>query len=181
MRPLINLLALNLFTVLVQNLKKVGDMTTRQPIVSVLGHVDHGKTSLLDAIRGTTVAAGEAGGITQHVGASAVPLDIIKKLSGELLEKFKIKVPIPGLLFIDTPGHEAFTTLRKRGGSVADLAILVIDLNEGFQPQTEESLLFLKEFKTPFVIAATKIDRIAGWHPKKGCFLDSFNSQRDDV
>ncbi len=154
----------------------------RQPIVSVLGHVDHGKTSLLDAIRGTVVAAGESGGITQHIGASAVPLDVIKKLAGGLLEKFKIKVAIPGLLFIDTPGHEAFTTLRKRGGSVADLAILVVDITEGFQQQTDESISLLKQFKVPFVVAATKIDKIPGWFPhQKKSFMDSLEKQRDDV
>ncbi|HIH14551.1 MAG TPA: translation initiation factor IF-2, partial [Nanoarchaeota archaeon] len=91
----------------------------RQPIITVLGHVDHGKTSLLDFIRGSAVAAREAGAITQHVGASSVPLDVIKKLCGNLLERFKIKFTIPGLLFIDTPGHEVFTNLRKRGGSTA--------------------------------------------------------------
>jgi translation initiation factor 5B len=153
----------------------------RQPIVSVLGHVDHGKTLLLDTIRGTRVQAGEAGGITQHVGASSIPIDTIKKICGPLMDRIGGDITIPGLLFIDTPGHEAFTTLRKRGGSVADLAILVIDINEGFQPQTDESLTFLKEFKTPFVVAATKIDRIAGWNPKKGSFLKNLANQRDDV
>jgi translation initiation factor 5B len=157
------------------------DKRIRQPIVSVLGHVDHGKTLLLDTIRGTRVQAGEAGGITQHVGASSIPIDTIRKICGPLMDRIGAEVTIPGLLFIDTPGHEAFTTLRKRGGSVADLAILVIDINEGFQPQTDESLTFLKEFKTPFVVAATKIDRIAGWNPKKGSFLKNLASQRDDV
>jgi len=154
----------------------------RQPIVSVLGHVDHGKTLLLDSIRGTTVQVGEVGGITQHIGASFIPIDIVKKFCGPLLEKFKIKITIPGLLFIDTPGHEAFTTLRRRGGSVADLAILVIDINEGFQPQTDESLDFLKQFRTPFLVAATKIDLIPGWYPHKGeCFMDSFSKQSESV
>jgi translation initiation factor 5B len=154
----------------------------RQPIVAVLGHVDHGKTLLLDSIRGSTVQHGEAGGITQHVGASYIPIKTIKGICGQLLEKLKVDVTIPGLLFIDTPGHEAFITLRKRGGSVADIAILVIDINTGFQPQTEESLAFLKEFKTPFIVAATKTDRLSGWFPhKKECILDSLEKQRDDV
>jgi len=154
----------------------------RQPIVAVLGHVDHGKTLLLDAIRGSTVNLMEPGQITQHIGASFIPIDIIKKFCGSLLDKFKIKITIPGLLFIDTPGHEAFTTLRKRGGSVADLAVLVIDINEGFQPQTDESLEFLKQFKTPFIVAATKMDLIPGWYPYKNqCFLDSFQKQSEDV
>ncbi len=157
-------------------------MTIRQPIVALLGHVDHGKTLLLDSIRGTTVQMGEAGGITQHIGASFIPIDIIKKFCGPLLDKLKIEVTIPGLLFIDTPGHEAFITLRRRGGSVADLAILVVDINEGFQPQTEESLNFLKQFKTPFLVTATKIDLIPGWYPHKNeCFMDSFKKQGEGI
>ncbi|MBI4010176.1 MAG: GTP-binding protein, partial [Candidatus Aenigmarchaeota archaeon] len=145
-------------------------------------NVDHGKTTLLDSIRGSAVATGEAGGITQSIGATNIPIDTIKKVSKQLLEKFKFKVMIPGLLFIDTPGHEAFASLRKRGGSVADLAILVVDINEGFQIQTDESLNLLKQFKVPFVVAATKIDRIPGWFPKEEMsFSDSFAKQRDDV
>jgi translation initiation factor 5B len=134
---------------------------TRQPIVSVLGHVDHGKTSLLDYIRGSTVAAREAGAITQHIGATEVPIDAIYSICGSLLGEKKFSVP--GLLFIDTPGHHAFTTLRARGGSLADLAILVIDINEGFRPQTYESVSILRQYKTPFVVAANKIDAINGW------------------
>jgi len=154
----------------------------RQPIVSLLGHVDHGKTLLLDSIRGTTVQIGEAGGITQHIGASFIPIDVIEKFCGPLLKKFNIKVVIPGLLFIDTPGHESFVTLRKRGGSVADLAVLVIDINEGFKPQTEESLKFLEQFKTPFLVAATKIDLIPRWYPHNNeCFLETFKKQGEDV
>jgi len=137
----------------------------RQPIVSVLGHVDHGKTSLLDYIRGTTVAAREAGAITQHIGATEVPIDAIHKICGDLLKGKKFT--LPGLLFIDTPGHHAFTTLRTRGGSLADLAVLVVDINEGFKPQTYESINILKQYKTPFVIAANKIDAISGWQTIK--------------
>jgi translation initiation factor 5B len=154
----------------------------RQPIVAVLGHVDHGKTSLLDAVRGSTVNAMEPGQITQHIGASFVPTDVIKRFCGSLLEKLKIEINIPGLLFIDTPGHAAFTTLRRRGGSVADLAILVIDVNEGFQQQTDESLDYLKRFKTPFLVAATKIDLSPRWYPNKNeCFMNSFNKQSVDA
>jgi translation initiation factor 5B len=154
----------------------------RQPIVTVLGHVDHGKTLLLDSIRGTRVQAGEPGGISQHTGASFIPIDTIRKIAGPLLEKMKVKINIPGLLFIDTPGHEAFVTLRKRGGSVADLAILVVDSTTGFKPQTDESLQFLKDFKTPFIVAATMIDRTPGWFPHRDAsFLDTFKEQRDDV
>ncbi len=135
----------------------------RSPICSVLGHVDHGKTSVLDRIRQSVVAKGEAGGITQAIGASIIPLDTIKKVCGTLLQKIKMEFTIPGLLFIDTPGHAAFTSLRKRGGSIADIAILVVDLNEGFMPQTIESIDILRGYKTPFVIIANKVDLVKGW------------------
>jgi translation initiation factor 5B len=154
----------------------------RSPIIVTVGHIDHGKTTLLDRIRGTYVAKGEAGLITQHVGASYIPIDTVKSICGKLLEKFKTGLEIPGLLLVDTPGHSAFTTLRKRGGAVSDLAILVVDIVEGFKEQTDESLKILKEFKTPFVVAATKIDRIQGWFPNENsCFIDSFQKQRDYV
>jgi translation initiation factor 5B len=154
----------------------------RSPIVVTVGHVDHGKTTLLDKIRGTTVTKSEPGELTQHVGASYVPIETIKKICGNLLEKFKIKLEIPGLLILDTPGHAAFISLRKRGGSVSDLAILVIDIFEGFKEQTDESLKLLKKFKVPFVVAVTKIDKIPGWFPNKNaCFLDTFAKQREDV
>ncbi|MBI2574447.1 hypothetical protein HYV82_01025, partial [Candidatus Woesearchaeota archaeon] len=102
----------------------------RQPLIVCVGHVDAGKTKLLDRIRGTAIAAKEAGGITQCIGCSHVPLATVKAICGELLEKLKIRFSIPGLLFIDTPGHAAFTSLRKRGGNLADIAILVIDVNK---------------------------------------------------
>ena len=154
----------------------------RSPIIVVVGHSDHGKTTLLDRIRGTTVTKQEPGMLTQHTGASYIPLDTIQKISGGLLEKFKINLEIPGLLFIDTPGHKAFLGMRKRGGSVSDLAILVVDMTEGFQEQTDESLNVLKETKTPFIVAATKLDRLRGWYPNvEKSFLDSFNLQREDV
>ena len=139
----------------------------RQPIVSVLGHVDHGKTSLLDHIRGlgsdarASVMDREAGGITQHIGATEVPADLLNKLCGPLLGGKSFDSP--GLLFIDTPGHHSFSTLRARGGSLADVAILMIDVMEGVRPQTIESIRILKAAKTPFVIAANKVDRIHGW------------------
>ena len=154
----------------------------RQPLIAVLGHVDHGKTSLLDSIRGTTVAAREAGAITQHVGASEIPVCTIKEVCGALLQKLKIELTLPGLLFIDTPGHEAFTNLRRRGGALADLAALVVDINEGFMPQALESLTILKTYKTPFVLIANKIDLIPGWQIiQKGSFLESFAKQRQEV
>ena len=135
----------------------------RTPIVAVLGHVDHGKTSLLDKIRGSAVIEGEAGAITQHIRATAVPLDVVSKVAGSLVDPTEFD--LPGLLFIDTPGHHAFTTLRARGGALADIAILVVDVNDGFQPQTEEAVGILQDSKTPFVVAANKIDTIAGWNP----------------
>ena len=139
----------------------------RQPIVAVLGHVDHGKTSLLDHIRSlgidsrASVMDREAGGITQHIGATEVPSDVLNTLCAPLLGGKTFNSP--GLLFIDTPGHHSFSTLRSRGGSLADIAILVVDIMEGARPQTIESLRILKEAKTPFVIAANKVDRIHGW------------------
>ncbi|MEM3622491.1 MAG: translation initiation factor IF-2, partial [Candidatus Bathyarchaeia archaeon] len=139
-------------------------MSIRQPIVCVLGHVDTGKTLLLDKIRKTSVQAREAGGITQHIGASFFPVDTLKQLVGPLLSMVKGELEIPGLLVIDTPGHEAFTNLRKRGGSVADIAILVIDILRGFEAQTYECIEILKARKTPFLVAANKIDRIPGWN-----------------
>ena len=132
----------------------------RSPIVSVLGHVDHGKSSVLDSIRDTNILATEAGAITQAIGASIVPKDTIINKCGKLLEQLKINLTIPGLLFIDTPGHAAFTSLRKRGGSLADIAIVVVDINEGFKPQTIEAIEILRAAKTPFVIAANKVDLI---------------------
>lgn len=120
-------------------------------------------TTLLDKIRGTAVVSKEPGEMTQHVGASLVPASVIEKIIAPLKSIFAIKLTIPGLLFIDTPGHEAFSNLRRRGGSVADFAILVIDIIEGVKKQTLESIEILLNRKVPFVIAANKIDRITGW------------------
>ena len=156
-------------------------MTIRQPIITVLGHVDHGKTSVLDYLRGTTLADREAGKITQHIGATEVPLDKIKESCGELLDLFKLEFNIPGLLFIDTPGHEAFSNLRKRGGSIADIAVLVIDINQGIQPQTRESIEILKSFKVPFIIAANKVDLITGWNSKDKIFIKNLKNRAETV
>jgi translation initiation factor 5B len=151
----------------------------RTPIVCVLGHVDHGKTSLLDRIRGSSVVDTEEGAITQHIGATLVPLDTIRAMSGSL---GKLDIQVPGLLFIDTPGHHAFTTLRARGGALAELAILVVDISEGFQPQTLEALEILRNSRTPFVVAATKIDRIHGWRVNENeTFQGSFAKQGERV
>jgi translation initiation factor 5B len=136
----------------------------RQPIVVVLGHVDSGKTSLLDNIRGTAVQAREVGGITQHIGASFLPVQTIKEITGPLYAKLvKTEAAIPGLLVIDTPGHEVFANLRTRGGSAADIAIVVVDVNKGFEAQTIESMDILKKRRVPFVIALNKLDMVAGW------------------
>ncbi len=153
-------------------------MTIRQPVVSVLGHVDHGKTKLLDRIRGTSVQAREAGAITQHIGATEVPIEHIYKVCGPLMGKKKFDVP--GLLFIDTPGHHSFITLRARGGSLADIAVLVIDIREGIMPQTIESIKILRQYKTPFVIALNKVDTIQGWQCEEGRpFVLSERQQQD--
>ena len=139
-------------------------MKLRQPVVVVLGHVDSGKTSLLDRIRGTAVQSREVGGITQHIGASYFPIETIKEITGKLFDKLsKSENPVPGLLVIDTPGHEVFANLRMRGGSAADIAIVVVDVNKGLEAQTIESLDILKNKKVPFVIALNKIDQISGW------------------
>ncbi|MFC1686896.1 translation initiation factor IF-2 [Nanoarchaeota archaeon] len=157
-------------------------MTIRSPICVIEGHVDHGKTSILDQIRGTAVVSGEAGKITQSIGASIIPLKVIKKISGKLLDALKIDLTLPGLLFIDTPGHAAFTNLRKRGGSLADIAILVVDINEGFKPQTIEALEILKNDKTPFIVAANKIDLISGWNnDKEKTLLENINKLPTDI
>ena len=146
-------------------------MRMRQPIVAVLGHVDSGKTSLLDSIRGTGVQGREAGGITQHIGASFLPQETIRERCGPLYDRLSSRPgqpQVPGVLVIDTPGHEVFTNLRARGGSAADIAILVVDAARGVQPQTNESLGILRARKVPFVVALNKIDQIAGWRAGGG-------------
>ncbi len=156
-------------------------MTIRSPLCVILAHVDHGKTSILDNIRGSAITKGEAGGITQAIGASIIPLDTIKKICGKLLETLKMNFTIPGLLFIDTPGHASFTSLRKRGGNLADIAILVIDINEGLKPQTLESIEILKNYKTPFIIAANKIDLIAGWNSSDKSIVANIQEQGQTI
>ncbi|RJS84213.1 translation initiation factor IF-2, partial [Candidatus Bathyarchaeota archaeon] len=153
-------------------------MPIRQPIVCVLGHVDTGKTLLLDKIRKTSVQAREAGGITQHIGASFFPLETLEEISAPILRRIGGKVKVPGLLVVDTPGHEAFANLRRRGGAVADIAILVIDILKGFEAQTYECIEILKARRTPFIVAANKIDRIPGWRPfPNSTFIESYKKQ----
>jgi translation initiation factor 5B len=150
----------------------------RQPIVCMLGHVDTGKTSLLDKIRGTAVQMREAGGLTQQIGASYFPFDTLVAIVQKLMQNVNLSVKVPGLLVVDTPGHEAFANLRTRGGSVADIAILVVDAMHGFENQTFESLQILKSRKVPFIIAANKIDRVAGWKSEENRpFMKSFKAQ----
>ncbi len=154
----------------------------RQPVVCVLGHVDAGKTTLLDKIHGSAVALSEVGAMTQHIGASFFPLKTLKEISGPLVKRVSGKIRIPGILFIDTPGHSVFVNLRKRGGSVADIAILVLDIIRGFEIQTYESVDILKSRRTPFIVAANKIDTIPGWveHPDTP-ILESLKSQNPSV
>jgi translation initiation factor 5B len=150
----------------------------RQPVVVVLGHVDSGKTSLLDALRGTAVQAREVGGITQEIGASFFPLETLKQICGPLLNSAGGELQIPGLLMIDTPGHAVFSNLRLRGGSAADIAVVVVDVLKGLENQTLESIDILKQRKVPFLVALNKIDMIKGWRKgSEGRLLDILERQ----
>ena len=150
----------------------------RQPVVVILGHVDSGKTTLADALRGTGVQAREVGGITQEIGASFFPMETLKDICGPLLDRAGGELQIPGLLMIDTPGHAVFSNLRLRGGSAADIAILVVDVLKGLENQTLESIDILKQRRVPFLVALNKIDMIAGWHKgSKGPLLQVMKEQ----
>lgn len=157
-------------------------MVIRAPIVTLVGHVDHGKTSILDFIKHTNIVSQEAGGITQKISSTNLSLSQIKSLTGKLIQSINLQLTIPGILFIDTPGHAAFNNLRKRGGNLADIAILVIDIKEGIMPQTIESIEILRSYRTPFIIALNKVDTLHSWRVNKEVpLLKNIQSQSESV
>src|SRR3989344_540051 len=153
----------------------------RQPIVVFVGHIDHGKSSILERIKGISITKGEAGGITQTLKSYNIPFPALEKFCGPLLKTSSFKISLPGLLFLDTPGHVAFNNMRKRGGNLADLAILVVDSHQGIQEQTIESINILRQYKTPFIVALNKIDVLNGWRSSKTSLLQNIKGQSERV